>query len=73
MKVWECRLLRERDLSSHPRPEAVSERAFGTSKLQEASLKKKKKVFIYLFWLHQVLVVGVKDLLVAMLTLRCDR
>ena len=71
MKVWECRLLRERDLSSHPRPEAVSERAFGTSKLQEASLK--KKVFIYLFWLHQVLVVGVKDLLVAMLTLRCDR
>ena len=49
MKVWECRLLRERDLSSHPRPEALSERAFGTSKLQEASLKKKKKKSIYLF------------------------
>ena len=50
MKVWECRLLRERDLSSHPRPEALSERAFGTSKLQEASFKKKKKkkyLFIY--------------------------
>ena len=32
-----------------------------------------KNLFIHLFWLHQVLVVGVKDLLVAMLTLSCDR
>ena len=78
--MWECLPVTGGDLSSHSRPEALSERVDLWNQQAPRSIfiylfifLHFLNIFIYLFWIYQALAVGMKDLLVAMPTLSCDK